>query len=211
MKVMITLLLLSAIVVTGGCASGGGSFLAGYDFTRVKQVAVVEVTGYFKNEGVRNQISTFVEMELLERGFAPVERTRVQAILDEQDFQTSDLTSKNGVAKVGEILNVPAILLIDIPEFGEDINITAKMIDTTDASILWAGFGKGRTGKLLTTVVAATAGAIAGAAVDSDHKTEGAVIGGVLGGAAGYTLSPQAAEKVKEVIGKMCDSMPSRL
>jgi len=211
MKVVITLLLLSAIVVTGGCASGGGSFKAGYDFTKVDKIAVVEVTGYFKNEGVRNQINSFVEMELLERGFSPVERTRIQAILDEQDFQASELTSDVGAAKVGKILNVPAVMLIDVPEFGENINITGKMIDSTDASILWVGYGKGRTGKILTTALAAAAGAVAGAAVDSDHKTEGAVIGGVLGGAAGYTLSPEAAEKLQDIIGKMCDSMPSRL
>ncbi|MBW8014888.1 MAG: glycine zipper 2TM domain-containing protein [Planctomycetes bacterium] len=210
MKVIVTLILLSILAVISGCSSGGGSFLAGYDFSSIDKIAVVEVTGYFKKEGVRNQIANFVEIELLERGFAPIERSRIQALIDEQDFQASEITATDAV-KTGKILNVPAILLIDVPEFGENINVSGKMLDATDGRILWVGYGKARTGKLLTTVIAATAGAVIGAAVDSDHTTEGAIIGGVLGGAAGYTLSPQAAEKVKEAIGKMCDSMPSRL
>jgi len=211
MKIMINLLLLSVIAVISGCSSGEGSFRAGYDFGSIDKIAVVEVTGYFKQEGVRNQIANFVEMELLERGYAPVERSRIQSILDEQDFQASEITTADDAVKAGKILNVPVVLLVDIPEFGEDINITAKMLDVSDGSILWVGSGTGRTGKLLTTAIAATAGAIAGSAVDSDHKTTGAVIGGVLGGAAGYSLSPQAAERVREVIGKMCDTLPSGL
>jgi len=211
MRVIITILLTGIIFIAGGCSSGQGSFRAGYDFSSIDKIAIVEVTGYFKKEGVRNQIASFVEMELLQRGYAPVERARVQALLDEQEFQASEITTAADAVKAGQILNVPVVLMVDVPEFGEDINITAKMLDVKDGSILWVGSGTGRTGKILTTALAATAGAIAGAAVDSDNKTTGAVIGGVLGGAAGYTLSPQAAEKVKKVIKKMCDTLPSGL
>ncbi|MCF7955435.1 MAG: CsgG/HfaB family protein [Phycisphaerae bacterium] len=211
MKVIVTLLLSGIIVAAGGCSSGDGSFRAGYDFSSIDKLAIVEVTGYFKQEGVRNQIASFVEMELLRRGYAPVERSRVQSLLDEQNFQASEITSPDGVAKAGQILNVPVVLVIDVPEFGEDIRVTGKMLDVKDASILWVGTGKASTGKFLTTALAATAGAVAGAAIDGDHKTEGAIGGGVLGGVLGYTLSPQAADSARKAIGNMCDTLPCGL
>lgn len=211
MKVIVTLLLLGIMVAVGGCASGEGIFKAGYDFSSIDKIAVVEVTGYFKQEGVRNQIASFVEMELLERGYSPIERSRIQSLLDEQEFQASEITSPDGAAKAGQILNVPVIIVIDVPEFGEEISVTGKMLDVKDAGILWVGSGKASTGKFLTTALAATAGAVAGAAIDGDHKTEGAIGGGVLGGVLGYTLSPKAADSARKAIGKMCDTLPSGL
>lgn len=209
MRVLISLVLLSILIAASGCASGEGSHRAGYDFSAINKIAIVEVTGYLKQEGDRNQIASFFEMGLLERGYAPIERARVQFLLDEQKFQASDITTSSEAVEAGKILNVPVVLLIDIPKFGEEINISAKLLDVEDGSILWVSSGTGRTGKILTTALVATVGAIAGAAVDSDHKGEGAVIGGVLAGVAGYSLSPQSAEKAKEVIGKMCDTLPS--
>ena len=211
MKVMITLLLSGIMVAIGGCSSGEGSFRAGYDFSSIDKIAVVEVTGYFKQEGVRNQIASFVEMELLERGYSPIERSRIQSLLDEQEFQASEITSANDAVKAGQILNVPVVLVVDVPEFGEDISVTGKMLDVKDASILWVGTGKASTGKFLTTALDATAGAVAGAAIDGDHKTEGAIGGGVLGGVLGYTLSPKAADSARKAIGRMCDTLPSGL
>jgi len=211
MKVMVTLLLSVIIVAAGGCSSGEGSFRAGYDFSSIDKLAIVEVTGYFKQEGVRNQIASFVEMELLERGYSPIERSRIQSLLDEQEFQASEITTSSDAVKAGQILNVPVVLVIDVPEFGEEINVTGKMLDVKDASILWVGSGKASTGKFLTTALAATAGAVAGAAIDGDHKTEGAIGGGVLGGVLGYTLSPQAADSARKAIGRMCDTLPSGL
>lgn len=209
MRVIISILLLGVLIGLGGCASGEGSYRKGYDFSGIRKIAIVEVTGYLKQEEVRNQIASFFEMGLLERGYAPIERARVQFLLDEQEFQASDITTSSEAVDAGKILNVPVVLLIDVPKFGEEINITAKLLDVEDGSILWVSSGTGRTGKILTTAIAATAGAIAGASVDADHRGEGAVIGGVLAGAAGYSLSPQSAERVKEVVGKMCDTLPT--
>ena len=148
-------------------------------------MAILEVTGAVRGETVKNQIGTFFEMELMKRGYSPIERSQVQAILKEQEFQASELSSSEGVVKAGQILNVPVIIVVNIPEFSDKMNMTAKMIDTKDGSILWTGIGSGKTGKWLGTIVGAAAGAAAGATVASDdNQTTGAVIGGVLGGAA---------------------------
>ncbi|MFQ6036531.1 MAG: hypothetical protein ACE5NM_11900 [Sedimentisphaerales bacterium] len=206
---------LLAALVAGGCATGQGeSYVrAGYDFGKVAKVAVLEVSGAVRGEAVKNQISDFFAMELLKKGYTPVERAQVLALLEEQDFQASEITSDAGAAQAGKILNVPAVMLINIPTYKEEMNMTAKMIDVEDGSILWVGSGFGRTGKTLATILGAAAGAAGGVAVageDTSDKVIGGVAGGVLGGVAGQALSPQQAEQVQKIIKKVCANLPYR-
>jgi hypothetical protein len=205
-----------AVVLIGGCSSGESYVKAGYDFTRLDKVAVVDVQGDISGEPAKNQIADFFGMELLKKGFGPVERAEVQTLLKEQKFQTSGLTSPEGAAKAGRILNVPAVLVVNIPNFGEEMSMTAKMIDVEDGSVLWAGSGSGKTGKTLSTIFGAAAGAGAGAAAGAavggrDSTVIGGVAGGVLGGVAGHELSPQKAEKAQQIIKKICKRLPPRL
>lgn len=206
--------LLAALIV-GGCSSGKGeSYLrADYDFSKVTKIAVIEVSGAVRGDAVKNQIGDFFSMELLKKGYTPVERAQVQALLKEQKFQASDVTTNEGAAKAGRILNVPAVMLVSIPTYKEEMNMTAKIIDVEDGSILWIGSGSGSTGKTFTTILGAAAGAAAGAAVaggDTRDKVAGGVIGGVLGGVAGQALSPQQADQVKKIIKKVCAELPYR-
>ncbi len=104
--------LLAALFI-GGCATGKGESysLAGFNFAELDKVAILEVTGAVRGETVKNQIGDLFEMELIKRGYSPVLRSRVQALLKEQEFQASDITSNEGAAKAGQILNVPAVML----------------------------------------------------------------------------------------------------
>jgi hypothetical protein len=207
---------LVAALFVGGCAASKGESVvrAGYDFSKVNEVAVIEVTGRVRGEEVKNQIRTFFEQELLRKGYTPVERSQVQAVLKEQKFQASDITSDEAAARVGRILNVPAVLLVNIPTYKESMNMTAKMIDVEDGSILWIGTGSGTTGKTAATILGAAAGAAGGAVIAGDEtgdKVLGGVIGGVLGGVAGRALSPQQAVQVQKLIKKVCKDLPARV
>ncbi len=206
---------LLAALLANGCATGTGeSFMrAGYDFSQLNKVAVIEVSGAVRGEAAKNQIGDFFAMELLKKGYTPVERAQVQALLKEQKFQATDVTSDEGAARAGRILNVPAVLLINIPTYKEEMNMTVKMIDVEDGGILWMGSGSGRTGKTLSTILGAAAGAAGGAVIagdDKDDKVLGGVIGGVLGGVAGRALSPQQAVQVQKIIKKICVELPPR-
>lgn len=214
MRIVCVCTLLAALVV-GGCASGKGESYSrvGFNFAELDKVAILEVSGAVSGETVKNQIGTFFEMELMKRGYTPVERSRVQALLKEQEFQASDITSSENAARAGHILNVPAVLLINIPKYKEEMSMTAKMINVEDGGILWIGNGSGSTGKTFSTILGAAAGAAAGAVVaggDSSDRVVGGVIGGVLGGVAGQALSPQQEEQVQKIIKKVCESMPSK-
>jgi len=201
--------------VVGGCATGKGESYtrAGYNFANLEKVAIVEVSGAVAGDAAKNQIGDFLSMELVKRGYTVVERAKVQALLKEQEFQASDITSDEGAAKAGKILNVPAVAIISIPTYKEDMNMTIKLVDVQDASVLWIGSGFGSTGKTLSTIVGAAAGAAIGATVaggDTRDRVAGGVIGGVLGGVAGHALSPQQAEQVQKLIKQVCKDLPYR-
>jgi len=205
---------LSALaVIAAGCASGESYVRAGYDFSQLDKVAIVDVQGAVRGDGAKNQLSDFFAMELLKKGYTPVERAQVQALLKEQEFQASDVTTADGAARAGRILNVPVVMLINIPTYDENLSMTAKLIDVEDGSVLWLGSGSGSTGKTLSTIFGAAAGAATGAAVggdDTSDKVIGGVVGGVLGGVAGQALTPQQAEQARKIVGKVCVSLPTR-
>jgi outer membrane lipoprotein SlyB len=216
MKAVWVGVLLSAIAVAG-CASSEAESqaVAGYDFSGINTIAIVEVTGRVYGDAAKNQISNLFTIELMKKGYTFIERKNVQAILKEQEFQASDLTSEAGAARAGQILNVPAVMVIDIPKFrGERMEMSAKLINVEDGTILWIGTGSGKTGKTLSTIVGAGLGAAAGAVIaggDSSDRVLGGVIGGVAGGVAGNALSPDLEKQVKRVVQDVVKGLPSRI
>ncbi len=210
MKIVVHILVI-AILFAGGCSSGRGQSFSrvGYNFNTIDKVAIVAVEGAVRSEQAKNQIADLFAMELLKKGYAPKERATVAALLREQGFQASELITKAGATEAGKILNVPAVLVIDVPHFGDEIFISAKMVDIEDSSILWLGSGTGKTGGFLG--FESLWGA--SAAVSSEEELFGGIgiTGGVLGGAEDLPLSPQEIERAQRVIRRMCSTLPSRL
>ena len=205
-------MLVIAVLLSGGCHSGRGESFSrvGYNFGMLDKIAIVAVEGAVKSETAKNQIADLFAMEFLKKGFAPVERTQVKALLEDQQIQAPDLITGADAAQVGKILNVPAVLIINIPHFGDEIFISAKMIDIEDGTILWLGSGSSKTGRLLSTISFGALGS--GASVGSEEdELFGGVTGGMLGGTASYALSPQETEKAQRIIRRMCRTLPSKL
>jgi hypothetical protein len=213
--VCVSMLLMA--MVAAGCASSHAESqsAAGYNFGNLDRVAIVEVTGRIYGDAAKNQIANMFTMELMKKGYTVIERTQVKAILKEQEFQASDLADPQGAAKAGKILNVPAVLMIDIPKYGnEKLSMSAKLVDVQTAAILWLGSGDGSTGKTAATVVGAIAGVAAGAALgggDTGDRVVGGVIGGVVGGVAGNMLSPSQEKQFRKVVAKVAASLPPRI
>ena len=207
MKIVVNILII-AILFIGGCASGRAEshFRAGYNFGMLDSVAVVAVEGALQSQAAKNQIAECFEMELLKKGYAPKEWSNVAAALEEKEIQASDLNTTEGVVGVGEIVNVPAILIVNVPHFGDEILITAKMVDVTDGSVLWIGSGTSQAGGWL------NLGNGWGAGAKKESQLFGGVQGGPMGGGvAAYALSPKEAKNVQRLIRRMCNTLPSRL
>jgi len=210
---MISVMTVVVALVASGCASGEGYTRKGFDFSKVKKAAVIDVVGSLPGgQAGQNQIADYFNIELIQKGYVVVERQQVLAVLKEQKFQTSGVTSNEDAARAGRILNVPAVVVVNIPEYGEHLSMTAKMIDTEDASILWIGSGRGSTGRTAATVGGAVAGAAAGVLLGGDRtgSVVGGAAGGVAGGLAGDALSPRESRVAQNVIRKMCRSLPSQ-
>lgn len=208
-------MLLGTLLVAGCASSKGESYAAAnYDFSGLNKVAIADVTGQIYGDAAKNTVSDFITMELMKKGYTVVERAQVQKILKEQEFQASAITSNQDAARAGQILNVPAVMLISIPKYtNEKMEMTAKLVEVETATILWIGSGDGKTGRTGATAFGAAAGAVLGAVIaggDSNDRLLGGVLGAAAGGAAGYALSPEQRDQVKKVIEKVCDSLPAR-
>ena len=211
MKALCTNLLIISLIFAAGCASGESYVKKGFDFNQLDKVAVIDVQGQLRSEAAKNQVADFLQMELLKKGYSPIERAQVQALLKEQKFQAGDVTSPVSIAQAGRILNVPTVMVISIPKFSEDINMTIKMIDVEDGTILWMGSGQGTTGQTLATIAGAAAGAAGRVMVSGeDDQALGGIAGGVLGGVAARSLSPQQAQTTQKIIKKITLTLPQR-
>ena len=204
MKIVINILAI-AILLIGGCRSQQeSSFRAGYDFSTVNKVAIVAVEGAVPSEVAKDEIADFFAIELLERGYAPMGRAQVRASLAEQEAEDeiTDLTTPEGAVAVGLALDVPAVLTIKIPHFGEKISISATMIDVEDHSILWLATGTGRGG-----------GTFSIFGSKSGRSEDEGLLGPIMGDVMGVTdqpLSPEDAERAQRIVKKMCRSLPSK-
>lgn len=207
---------LIALILAGGCARETGESipLAGYDFSSIEKVAVLSPTGEIYGAAVKEQVVTFFVQELMAKGYACVERTEIKRIEEEQDFQASGVTTSEGAAQIGKVLNVPVVMLINIPKFESKISLNARLVRVEDGLILWTANGEGRTGKGLNTALGAVVGAAAGAALaggDTDDRIIGGVAGAAVGGIAGNALSKEQASQVKKIIKEqMFVNLPGR-
>jgi hypothetical protein len=187
---------------------GESSYRAGYDFSKVDKVAIVAVEGAVKSEPVKNQIAEFFAMELLKKGYAPIGRTHVKTLLKEQESLSEDLIDVEGAAQMGKLLQVPAVLVVNVPYYSEEISMTAVMIDVEDGSFLWIGSDSGRTEGTISTFfrTGADTDAIAGG---QDEQTFGDIIGGQLA-IPEQALAPGEAKKVQRLVQSMCRSLPPK-
>ena len=206
MRNVICILVVSLILV-GGCSSQDSSFMTGYNFSGVDKVAIVAVEGVVISEAAKDQIADFYMMELLKKGYAPIERAQVKAMLQEQVLESESLTAFEGVVEAGLILEVPAVFTVNIPHFSEDITMTAKMISTKDGSILWMGSGSGKGGKSFMSIFGFGSGNNSGLGGENDALL--AITGG-LDDIPDKALSPGEARKTNNIVRKICKTLPRR-
>jgi hypothetical protein len=205
MRIVLNILVIAFLLI-GGCRSQQeSSFRAGYDFSGVNKVAIVSVEGAVSSEVAKDEIADFFAIELLERGYAPMGRAQVRASLTEQETEEAiaNLSTPEGAVAAGLALDVPAVLTIKIPHFGDEISISATIIDVEDHSILWLATDTGRSRVGFTSIFRPKSGS------SRDEGLLGPVMGDVMG-PTDQPLSPRDAERAQRIIKKMCRSLPTK-
>ncbi|MHC4324111.1 MAG: hypothetical protein ACYSUX_07545 [Planctomycetota bacterium] len=205
MKIVLNIIIATVLIIGGCRTQQESSYRAGYDFSGVDKVAIVSVEGALPSEVAMDEIADFFAIELLERGYAPMGRAQVRASLAEQetDAEIADLTTPEGAVAAGLALDVPAVLTIKVPHFGDEISISAAMIDVEDHSILWLSKGPTRGGSGFSTMFRSNSGS------GNEEGLLGPVMGDVLG-STDQPLSPQDAERIQRIVKKMCRSLPRK-
>lgn len=194
-----------------GCATGEHVLSPRFHDTNPDKVAVVDVVGDIRGGAAKNQVEDFFSMQLLRKNYRVIERERVNSVLAEQDFQHGDRTSDQGMSQIGQVLNVPAVAMLDVTVDGEKVSITGRMVDAETGEVIWIGTGRGGSGRTFSTILGAVTGGLLGSQVgDGRTGAIGAAAGGALGGAAGEALSPQAARVVQRATEEMVEELPER-
>ncbi|RZU99381.1 hypothetical protein FPL09_05880 [Spiribacter vilamensis] len=211
-------ILVAIALLIAGCASvsGSGEYNRSYDFNTVERTAVISVDG-IGGQAARDQVASMFNQALLGRGYSPIERSQIKAVLTEQDFSRSDVTTASGAARAGQILNVDSVILVNVPEFGDDMSMSAQMVDVNDGTILWSASGSARSGANMSRragqILGAIGGGIIGAEVGSDSGT-GAIVGGVGGAVGGdvigNALSTRRQEQTAVLVDQLTRSLPTR-
>jgi TolB-like protein len=198
------------MAVLAGCTSVDTVQAPGYDFGKVTQTAVVSVDGDIRGKQSKDQVASFIQMELIRNGFGVVERQKVDTVLKEQEFQRGEKTQATDAARVGRILNVPAVVMSTLRVKAERVDMTMKMVDVETAQVVWIGQASGKTQRTLAVAGGALAGAAGGALLGGNTTGEivGGVLGGAAGGGAGYLLTPDEAKMVRGLVKKIGKRMP---
>lgn len=177
-----------------GCTSAESYSRKGYNFNKVEKVAVIEVVGSAKDEAACHLISDFFVMELLEKGYSPVALPQTQELLKEQ-FPDADINNCDVICELGKKLNAPALLYVQVHKLGQDISMTAKMVDAENCSILWMGSGEGSAGSnTLYTLGGLTK-------KNSDEQDISPIE---------RRLTSNEENAVRDVVNRICDTIPDR-
>ncbi|MHC5211388.1 MAG: hypothetical protein ACYTG2_11770 [Planctomycetota bacterium] len=211
-RLILTLGLLPAIAACS-TTTADGVFNSGYDMNRVQRVAIVDGGNSTYGLQTRQALIDTFQMEFMRQGWSIVSRVNIERVFDEIEFQNQDITSDEGRRKLGSILNVQALTIVNVAQSGDVLSLTAEMTDVETGDVIWIGSGEGSVNSGLSTTAGVLGGAIVGAAIghnSGDNAGVGAVVGGVAGGAMGNSLAPSQMENAKLVVRKVCESLPKK-
>jgi hypothetical protein len=208
----LTLLALPGLVA---CSSTKGESVwsKAYDMNKIHAIAIVDGNNPTFAVTTRQALVDTFQFEFMKRGWTVIERSNIEKALDEIDFENKDITSADGRKQLGSVLNVQALTVINIARAGDDMSLTAKMLDVETGELIWHASGEGSVssamGAFTGALVGAGVGAVAGHNM-GDNAGVGAVVGGLAGGAIGVALTPAETENAKKLVLDMCKDIPVR-
>lgn len=135
---------LALLVLTAGCSSTmtSESFVrSGYNFSKIDNVAVIDVVGAVTSETAKGQIADEFSKQLLQKGYAPVQRDYILRLIKDTGYSDEDLSPEAYAIEVGRMLGYQYVLIVSIPYFDQEASITGKILETQDGSALWIASG----------------------------------------------------------------------
>ena len=151
-RTAISLMLLAAVFFTS-CASQSIVLKQGYDFKKIRKVAVVgfKDSAYYPNSGT--MVSQLFAKYLLKAGYNIVERDELDTIMREHNLAQTGLMDPDQIT-IFKLSGIDAIVTGSIPMvvpeqnfydagnprfIAAQVGVTARMIDVTTGEVLWIG------------------------------------------------------------------------
>ena len=152
-KALIFLFSFLALLLSA-CSSSTIVMKPGYDFSKIKRVAVLEFrnSAYYPNSGA--MVSQMFAKYMLKAGYNIIERDELDALLRERNLSMSNLLDSDTTKNYGKLLGIDAIITGSIPmvvaeqnyyEAGNprfiaaQVGVTARMISIETGEVLWVG------------------------------------------------------------------------
>lgn len=162
-------LLVLFVVIFSSCSSERFAIKNGYDFSKVKRVAVMGFSSSDSTSNSGDVVSDEFVLELLNRGYEVVERSKINTVLTEQKMSLNGEVDSQNIKKIGGLLGVDAIITGSVITYKADRNTTviynstkdknsstdmkvkiteaevglnARMIDISSGEVIWSGSDK---------------------------------------------------------------------
>ena len=117
------------------------------DFSYIKRVAIAPIINLTNDKFAGEKVMNVVATEILRRGvFDVVEFGEVSKVLREEGMKPDNLVSKQLAARAGKRLNIEAILIGSVMQYGvsniggssfPEVSISLKLVDVNSYTILW--------------------------------------------------------------------------
>jgi len=149
MRSQLIALLLTSSIVLAGCLGNAVKkdlvFPPDFEPRKYQRLAVI-------NLDARVQISEYVEVELLKKGYQVKERSVVQELLKKEGLIKEESPALSSLTRVGALLDVQGIVLCNILEFSrfrDSYRLSIKLVDPVTGNIVWSVMGamEGRRGQ----------------------------------------------------------------
>lgn len=143
-----------ALCLLAGCLTTDHYVKPKADFSQFKQAAVLPFRSppeiaKERATGVCEGVADIVATQLLKKGWDVVERSRVEAILEERDMRLGELPAADDLNEVRKLLAVDCFVTGAVTEWREfvafrndgAVGITLKLYDAQTGQLLWSGSG----------------------------------------------------------------------
>lgn len=148
------LLFILSLVILSSCALRSSVLRSGYDFSKIKKIAVLDFKSADFQPISGHMASDIYIKYLLHEGYNVIERIELDSILREHDIVFSGAMDPKQIKKIGKLTGVDAFVAGSVLQFVPEIyvyatgkieftaaqvGITARMIDVESGQVLWTG------------------------------------------------------------------------
>lgn len=130
----------------------------GIDLRRYERIAVMQFSSPLIEASAGIEASDIIGLELMKKGYLVVERSRVDQVLKEQGLGLTGAIDESSAAEIGKILGVQLLVTgsvgtykttstlmmygtIVMPIIASSASLSIRMINTKDATVVWAAQG----------------------------------------------------------------------